>query len=97
MVGFSQSAQGRGTQRYALEVDAVMNLENPEMESLKEENQQLKRDIEYLASERANEKKRAEKLEEQMKTMRTLYEAEASEADDLAHEVSRLNKILKEK
>ena len=73
-----------------------MNLDNPELESLKEENQQLKRDIEYLASERANEKKRAEKFEEQLRTMRTLYEAEASEADDLAHEVSRLNKIIKE-
>ena len=74
-----------------------MNLDNPELESLKDENQQLKRDIEYLAAERANEKKRAEKFEEKLQTMRTLYEAEASEADDLAHEVSRLNKALKER
>ena len=63
--------------------------------TLTEENEQLKRDIEYLAAERAVEKKRAEKLEEQLKTMRGLYEAEASEADDLAHEVSRLNAVIK--
>ena len=74
-----------------------MNLDNPEMQMLKEENQQLKRDIEYLASERNNEKKRAEKLEEQMQTMRELYEHEANTADDLAHEVARLNKVLKGK
>ena len=74
-----------------------MNLDNPEMQMLKEENQQLKRDIEYLASERNNEKKRAEKLEVKLATLRELYEAEANTADDLAHEVSRLNKALKEK
>ena len=74
-----------------------MNLDNPEMQMLKEENQQLKRDIEYLASERNNEKKRAEKLEVKLATLRELYEAEANTADDLAHEVSRVNKALKEK
>ena len=37
--------------RVKMEVDAVMNLDNPELESLKDENQQLKRDIEYLATE----------------------------------------------
>jgi predicted nucleic acid-binding Zn-ribbon protein len=77
--------------------DAVMNLDNPELESLKDENQQLRRDIDYLAAERANEKKRAERLEEQMQTMRELYEHEANTADDLAHEVARLNKVIKGK
>ena len=66
------------------------------IQRLKEENEQLRRDIDYLAAERASEKKRAEKLEGQMQTLRMLYEAEASEADDLAHEISRLNGVLKE-
>ena len=74
-----------------------MNLDNPEMEQLKEENQQLRRDIDYLAAERANEKKRAEKLEEKLATLHELYEHEANTADDLSHEVARLNKALKEK
>jgi prefoldin subunit 5 len=67
------------------------------IEQLEEENRQLKEDIEYLAADRQEIKKYAEKLEEQLKVIRDLYECEADKADDLAHEVSRLNKILKGK
>jgi predicted nucleic acid-binding Zn-ribbon protein len=106
VAGHALIAARGGIKRYAVGEDAVTTKEwkpNDELtfalqalDKLNDENEQLKRDIEYLAAERVAEKKRAEKLEGQMKTMRTLYEAEANEADDLAHEISRLNAVIKE-
>ena len=67
------------------------------IDQLENENAQLKEDVEYLAADRQEIKKYAEKLEEKLKTIQVLYEAEADRADDLLGEVSRLNKILKGK
>jgi chromosome segregation ATPase len=61
-----------------------------DIERLEKENTQLKEDILYLSEDRSEEKKRAEKAEEKLKTVQYLYEQEADRADELAREVSRL-------
>ena len=67
-----------------------MSTPEANIERLEKENAQLKEDILYLSEDRSEEKRRAEKAEEQLKTIQYLYEQEADRADELAREVSRL-------
>jgi predicted nuclease with TOPRIM domain len=97
VVGRSLFAQTRGNREYDMEADAIMFNAQERIDQLEAENAQLREDIDFLAAERANERKNAERLEEQIQTLRVLYEAEADTANDLSMEVARLNKVLKEK
>ena len=74
-----------------------LSMEEASILALMDENKQLREDIDYLAAERADEKKRCEKAEEELMTVRALYESEADTVNDLAMEVARLNKVLKMK